>query len=269
MIEVSLCSYKDGGARDNASVRTDWRGALDHASQAPLRPGPFPWYRGWTMVGLGIVMVMMSVGSVLYGYSIYVTPVSEELGLSRETINSGIVFQHLGTALLTPVIGRMLDKVKVSTIVAISGICMGGALVALGIGDALWPKALLLFFPISFGFSGAGLDCQLCARFALVQGQSWPRDGDCCFWTIGWQRGVCSRAGRGCCLCRMARCSDVSGRVCWCRPFAHRLGGWSIVPSPERPSRSRNPQSIRSPRCRRRMSLRFRSRRSSPIRSSG
>ncbi|MDG6079855.1 MFS transporter [Erythrobacter litoralis] len=121
-----------------------------------VRPGPFPWYRGWTMVGLGIVMVMMSVGSVLYGYSIYVTPVSEELGLSRETINSGIVFQHLGTALLTPMIGRMLDKVKVSTIVAISGICMGGGLMALSIGDALWPKAALLFFPISFGFSGAG-----------------------------------------------------------------------------------------------------------------
>lgn len=108
------------------------------------------------MVGLGIVMVMMSVGSVLYGYSIYVTPVSNELGLSRETVNSGIVFQHLGTALLTPMIGRLLDRVKVSTIVAISGVCMGGALVAMSIGDALWPKAVLLFFPISFGFSGAG-----------------------------------------------------------------------------------------------------------------
>jgi len=108
------------------------------------------------MVALGIVMVMMSVGSVLYGYSIYVTPVSEELGLSRETVNSGIVFQHLGTALLTPMIGRMLDKLKVSTIVFISGLCMGGGLIGLAIGDALWPKAVLLFFPISFAFSGAG-----------------------------------------------------------------------------------------------------------------
>ena len=108
------------------------------------------------MVALGIVMVMLTVGTVTYGYSIYITPVSEDLGLSRETVNSGIVFQHLGVALLTPFIGRLLDKFKVSTIVAWSGLALGVALVLLGVGDALWPKAALLALPVSFGFSGAG-----------------------------------------------------------------------------------------------------------------
>ena len=122
----------------------------------PRVSGVFNWYRGWTMVGLGIVMVMLSVGSVIYGYSIYITPVSEELGLSRETVNGGIVFQHVGTALLTPLIGHMLDRVKVSTIVFVSGLCLGGGLIGMGIGDALLPKAALLALPISFGFSGAG-----------------------------------------------------------------------------------------------------------------
>ena len=114
------------------------------------------WYRGWTMVGLGIVMVMLTVGSVLYSYSIYITPVAQDLGLSRETLNGGIVFQHVGTALLTPFIGRVLDRAKVSTVVAIAGVALGGGLVGLAIGDALWPRALLLALPISFGFSGAG-----------------------------------------------------------------------------------------------------------------
>ena len=116
----------------------------------------FRFYRGWAMVGLGIGMTMLTVGSVLYGYSIYVTPVTIELGLSRSTMNSGIVFQHLGTALMAPLLGRLLDRVRVGVVVAVCGLSLGGGLIALGIGDALWPKAALLALPISFGFAGAG-----------------------------------------------------------------------------------------------------------------
>ncbi|GEM_PF-1361871 len=129
---------------------------MDNAVTAPIRPGPFPWYRGWTMAMVGIVMVMLSIGSVTYGYSIYVAPVSDDLGLSREAINGGIAVQHLGTALLTPFVGRLLDRFKVSTIVMYASVALGGSLIALGIGDALWPKALILFLPLSFGFQGAG-----------------------------------------------------------------------------------------------------------------
>lgn len=108
------------------------------------------------MAVVGIVMVMMSIGSVTYGYSIYVAPVSQDLGLSREVMNAGIAVQHLGTALLSPIVGRLLDRFRVSTIVMYASFALGASLVALGIGDALWPKAVILFLPLSFGFQGAG-----------------------------------------------------------------------------------------------------------------
>lgn len=114
------------------------------------------WYRGWSMVVLGAVMVMLTVGSVTYGYGIYVTPVSRDLGLSRETMNTGLIFQHLGSGVLTPFIGRLLDRVSIRLIVAAAGLSIGAALILLGVGDALWPKALLLTLPLSFGFQGAG-----------------------------------------------------------------------------------------------------------------
>ncbi|WP_039857270.1 MFS transporter [Novosphingobium pentaromativorans] len=121
-----------------------------------MKAGLFKWYRGWTMVAMGIVMVMLSVGSVVYGYSIYLTPVSKELGLARETANVGIVFQHIGSALLAPVIGRILDFVKVRTVVAFCGLALGAGLIGLGFGDALWAKAVLLVLPLSLGLAGAG-----------------------------------------------------------------------------------------------------------------
>lgn len=129
------------------------------------------WYRGWSMVILGGIMVMLTVGSVTYGYGIYISPVARDTGLSRETINTGLVFQHLGSALLAPFLGRLLDRFSIRVIVALAGIALGGALIALGIGNVLWPKALIILLPLSFGFQGAGSIASyvLVARWFKVQ----------------------------------------------------------------------------------------------------
>jgi sugar phosphate permease len=108
------------------------------------------------MVALGMVAMLVVVGSTTYSFGIFVTPVSKELGLSRSTMNFGLICQHLGTAFLTPFVGRMLDQYSIRTIMAISGVFLGGGLIVLGMGDALWLKGAMLALPIAFSIAGAG-----------------------------------------------------------------------------------------------------------------
>lgn len=121
-----------------------------------MSAGMFGWYRGWTMVALGIIMTTISTGTIIYGYSVYLTPASEELGLSRETANAGIVFQHIGAAFLAPIIGRTLDFVKVRTVVLACGLALGAGVIGMGVGDALWPRAGIMAVAFSMGLAGAG-----------------------------------------------------------------------------------------------------------------
>jgi sugar phosphate permease len=120
-----------------------------------MRPAK-TWYRGWTMVLIGLLTNMVVVGSTTYAFGLYVVPVTEDMGLSRATANTGLIFQHLGTAALAPVIGRFLDRVSLRLMVAISGLALGAALIVISIGDTLWLKASMLALPVSFAVLAGG-----------------------------------------------------------------------------------------------------------------
>lgn len=127
-------------------------------------------YRGWTMVGLSLLAITLVMGSTLFVFGLFVDPVSRDLGLSRATMNSGMICIHIGMALLSPIVGRVLDRSSPRLMVGCGGVALGVGWVLLGIGDALWPKVALLAIALPFAMSGAGpLGCYvLLARWFRV-----------------------------------------------------------------------------------------------------
>lgn len=133
------------------------------------------WYRGWNMVGIGIIAQMLVVGSTTYAFGIYVTPVADDLGLSRTAVNQGLVFMHLGNALMAPFVGTLLDRVSLRRMMLISGFLLSGSMILISVGDALWSKGLLMAIPIPFAFQAGGTLCcyVLVARwFRLHRGRA-------------------------------------------------------------------------------------------------
>jgi sugar phosphate permease len=122
------------------------------------------------MVALGIIAVTIVVGSTTYSFGIFVTPVSKELNLSRSTMNLGLICQHLGTACLAPVVGRLLDRYSIRSMMAVSAVFLGGGFIVMSIGDTLWLKGIMLALPVAFAIAGAGtLACYvLVARWFTI-----------------------------------------------------------------------------------------------------
>ena len=113
-------------------------------------------YRGWHMVAIGMLALMLAVASAIHSYSLYVLPVSAEFGLSRADFNTGLILINFGMAISAPVIGRQLDRRSIRLVMAISAIMLGGSLVVLGLSSNLWLSAAMLAIPLAGAVVGTG-----------------------------------------------------------------------------------------------------------------
>lgn len=75
--------------------------------------GPFGFYRGWYNVLLSLVIITFVVGSTNYSFGLFVKPAAEELGLTRASMNLGLVVFVIGIAAFSPVMGRLFDRVSI------------------------------------------------------------------------------------------------------------------------------------------------------------
>ena len=114
-------------------------------------------YRGWKIVAAAIAAYILVIGATTNIFGLFVVPVSEELGLSRATMNSAFVLRSIGSAVLAPVIGRLLDKFPARPIVAVSTIMLGAGFVILGTMDDLWLSVVALAVLIPVGLDGTAL----------------------------------------------------------------------------------------------------------------
>ncbi len=113
-------------------------------------------YYGWCIVGISLVLQMLTVGSTMNTFGMYVVEASKDLGLSRTSANLGLVMISLGTALFSPFVGRMLDVFPVRRIMAAGALLFGGAFELLAFSHNVWLSAFALAVPLPLGTASVG-----------------------------------------------------------------------------------------------------------------
>jgi MFS family permease len=113
-------------------------------------------YYGWYVVVLAALVFTVITGSTYAIFGLLVIPVSAEFDLSRAEINTAVICLNLGSALIAPFIGRLLDRVPARRIMLVSGVLFGGSLMALGQSRWLPGSALIILLPLSVGLIGSG-----------------------------------------------------------------------------------------------------------------
>jgi MFS family permease len=113
-------------------------------------------YFGWYVVAAAIVIYALLLGSTFASFGLYILPVSEEFGLSRADINTGLIMLNLGNATMAPIIGRLLDRVSARKVMMVCGLLLGASLTAIGLSHSLVIDGALIALPVAAGVLGGG-----------------------------------------------------------------------------------------------------------------
>ena len=117
----------------------------------------FPaWYPGWLVHAGLFICAATVVGTSSYTFGLFVVPVTEELGLSRAEISNGFIALLLGVALMSPLVGRMLDKFSARLVILSGGAAYAAGLVCLTLTESPLLMLLIMLVPVAFGYSACG-----------------------------------------------------------------------------------------------------------------
>lgn len=130
-----------------------------------------PFYYGWYMVAASAAVYMILIGSTYSAFALFVLPVSDEFGLSRADMNTALICLSIGSSLLAPLIGRLVDRFPLRRAMIISAIVFGLSMSALGLSHSLAFSAFLLVIPLPAALLGTGTITMtvLVARWFTVQ----------------------------------------------------------------------------------------------------
>ena len=117
----------------------------------------FPSYYGWRIVAISAVIFILVFGSTIATFSLYVVPVSAELGLTRAQMNTAFVLINVGSAAWAPFIGRAIDRVSLRLILGVSGLLLGVGFATLALSHSLWLSILALSTAIAAGMDGSAM----------------------------------------------------------------------------------------------------------------
>lgn len=101
----------------------------------PRRPLRLPFYYGWVIVGIAFVTMAVGV-SARTAYSLLLPPLIEEFGWDRGLAAGAFSFGFLVTALLNPIVGRLVDRYGPRPVIE-TGVALmaAGLLLAPAIGE--------------------------------------------------------------------------------------------------------------------------------------
>lgn len=85
------------------------------------------WYAGWNIIAVAVLFQAVSIGTVYYGFTFWIEPWMTEFQASRGEIMLAITGLTIMVGLLSPVVGRAVDRCSIRVLV-----CIGAALLATG-----------------------------------------------------------------------------------------------------------------------------------------
>jgi len=122
-------------------------------------------FYGWVMLGAAMLGYFASGPAQSWTFSVFITPISEDLGISRTSVSSAYALATLVAAFGLPLIGRLIDRNGVR--IVFMGVSITFGLFAIGFGMV----SNLLLLTIAFGalrFLGQG-SLMLCSANLVSQ----------------------------------------------------------------------------------------------------
>lgn len=94
-------------------------------------------FYGWWILGIAFFVQMLGAGTIVYSYSVIAVPLGAEFQASRTAMMFGITAMSLCSALLSPLLGRAIDRHSIRGLIVV-------AVLALALGYFLlsWVKAM-------------------------------------------------------------------------------------------------------------------------------
>jgi len=115
-----------------------------------------PFYYGWVILAATAVSEMLAQGATSYAAGLFVLPLQAEFHISRALANTPVLIMFLGAALVSPLVGRALDKFPIRLVLPLGAILFGLALTGVALSQSLLAMAALLFLPTAIGFMSIG-----------------------------------------------------------------------------------------------------------------
>lgn len=113
-------------------------------------------YTGWRILFGAFCCALIVAGCTSYIFGLFVIPVTEEFGISRATANNGFIAFLVGVGVLSPLVGRLLDRLSARVVVACGGLAFGLGMIGLSLTHSLVLMLLLIAGPVSFGMAACG-----------------------------------------------------------------------------------------------------------------
>ncbi len=120
-----------------------------------MRPARWPFFYGWVIVGVAFVGSGIGSGVSIWGASVFVLPMTEELGWSRAAFFAGLTVRAVVVGIAAPVVGPWLDTRHGPRIMAIGGaVVLAGSMALLTYTEHLWQ--FLLLYGVAGGLADLG-----------------------------------------------------------------------------------------------------------------
>ena len=101
-----------------------------------------PFY-GWYIVAVGFLSFFVGIGATIDALALLVKPMSESLGWTRTSIMGCVTVSSVVTALVSPFVGRIIDRYGARVLMTAGAIAGGGLLIAISRIDLPWQFYLL------------------------------------------------------------------------------------------------------------------------------
>ncbi len=96
-----------------------------------MRPERWPFFYGWVIVGAAFVASGIGSGTAIWGPSVLLLPMTEELGWSRTEFFSAFLVRELLIGLAAPLVGPLYDSKHGPRVLAVAGAVLLGLSIAL------------------------------------------------------------------------------------------------------------------------------------------
>ncbi len=120
-----------------------------------------PFY-GYFIVAACFINLAMLWGMFINSFGIFMTPITEDMGWSREALSATLSVRSIGMALMAPFAGRMIDRLGAKSVMAAGAAVVGLGLIAAGRVTQLWQMHVVFFI------AGCGLICATMIPSSLI-----------------------------------------------------------------------------------------------------
>ncbi|MCK9356676.1 MAG: MFS transporter [Dehalococcoidia bacterium] len=116
----------------------------------PGNKGPF---YGWWIVLATFLCNVITFGCAFYSFSLFVTPLQQDLGWGRGDVMAGFSLYFLVSGFVSPQVGRLVDRYGARVVMTAGAVILGIGFLVLSLMSSLWQ------FSLGYALVGLGSAC--------------------------------------------------------------------------------------------------------------